>query len=82
MNSECYFTPTQDEILKIGPVIYAKIIKYLYLIIWARGGVSMAKEQAKALVTVEGAECEFLYDFRLRQKSYELLRGYALIRAG
>jgi hypothetical protein len=42
----------------------------------------MAKEQGKALVTVEGAECEFVYDFRLRQKSYELLRGYALIRAG
>jgi hypothetical protein len=42
----------------------------------------MAKEQAPALVTVEGAECGFLYDFRLRQKSYELLRGYALIRAG
>ncbi len=62
--------------------IYAKIINYLYLIILARGGVSMAKEQAKALVTVEGAECGFLYDFRLRQKSYELLRGYALIRAG
>jgi hypothetical protein len=62
--------------------IYATIIKYLYLIIFARGGVSLAKEQAKALVTVEGAECEFLYDFRLRQKSYELLRGYALIRAG
>jgi len=56
MKSECYFTPTQDEILKIGPV---KIIKYLYLIILARGGVSMAKEQAKALVTVEGAECGF-----------------------
>jgi hypothetical protein len=54
MNSECYFTPTQDEILKIGPV---KIIKYLYLIILTRGGVSMAKEQAPALVTVEGAEC-------------------------
>ncbi len=56
MKSECYFTPTQDEILKIGPV---KIIKYKYLIILGRGGVSMAKEQAKALVTVEGAECGY-----------------------